>query len=706
MFKKFTLIFSVFLISCLEVSAMQTELVRYDQRSNPQNRNVIRRTPELNRLKAINKSISDLEVDDGDPMTIKVKFRYPENLRPQYILYGNCFWGDAVTWDGSDEIDFPITRHSYYGDILIASFEPTAPDEPSWNRYFVFKEFDTLTDGMEVTFDASEATNEYILNFLNQEGKPLVKNRVVVNDGEVSEIDGDVRGLLGQIIFFDSKHCTQIAGIDFQAESDYTDEENPRLTYPTVYLNKLPENCGLVANAVAPGNDRSCWYLQTTLAEAPGVYSNDYRQFAETTLKTSVTPYSENFDNMYNRFCGITTTIDGLYISSVSAGIEYIDVENECVNVPLKVCIPEVSGNGIDNLQSYGSLYLTENESDQDIQTATQLFNAVDNKIVYRPQNIVIGGTSDYGGNTYSIAIDNSIFPDMKRMINPHLAIPVNMFDCGIANCVPTMTAQGIWTPLSGNISEEDIELVLDAGYIIGGYCGRQNETIKVDMNTVNITGHKSNDTYNYVLTNDNVMIDYVTPGRNITELKCHWDVDDWCPPVVQYLRFLNKDGIITDRFENISDAELGFYAGDFELKLSDDFMNSEFVVKEIKTVKVEYAHSDSDNYNEIEAVENPDMFFMPGYGYYYQANFESVTDALPGWYNLRITLIDETGNSMIQTLSPAFHVEKQSGMEALETTDKDTAADVWYNLQGIRLDGRPTAPGIYIRNGRKTAVR
>lgn len=56
---------------------------------------------------------------------------------------------------------------------------------------------------------------------------------------------------------------------------------------------------------------------------------------------------------------------------------------------------------------------------------------------------------------------------------------------------------------------------------------------------------------------------------------------------------------------------------------------------------------------------------------------------------------------------SVPFEVELSMLTEdGISTVGTDPAADVWYNLQGIRLDGRPTAPGIYIRNGRKTAVR
>jgi hypothetical protein len=38
--------------------------------------------------------------------------------------------------------------------------------------------------------------------------------------------------------------------------------------------------------------------------------------------------------------------------------------------------------------------------------------------------------------------------------------------------------------------------------------------------------------------------------------------------------------------------------------------------------------------------------------------------------------------------------------------TDITPRGDHWYNLQGMRLDGSPSTPGIYIRNGRKVMVR
>ena len=38
--------------------------------------------------------------------------------------------------------------------------------------------------------------------------------------------------------------------------------------------------------------------------------------------------------------------------------------------------------------------------------------------------------------------------------------------------------------------------------------------------------------------------------------------------------------------------------------------------------------------------------------------------------------------------------------------TDMTPRDGHWYTLQGMRLDGSPSTPGIYIRNGRKVMVR
>lgn len=46
------------------------------------------------------------------------------------------------------------------------------------------------------------------------------------------------------------------------------------------------------------------------------------------------------------------------------------------------------------------------------------------------------------------------------------------------------------------------------------------------------------------------------------------------------------------------------------------------------------------------------------------------------------------------------------SGIEETVADDSENADDAWYTLQGIRLDRQPSAPGLYIHNGRKIFIR
>jgi len=54
----------------------------------------------------------------------------------------------------------------------------------------------------------------------------------------------------------------------------------------------------------------------------------------------------------------------------------------------------------------------------------------------------------------------------------------------------------------------------------------------------------------------------------------------------------------------------------------------------------------------------------------------------------------DDSSASGIAVISPA------------SVTDADVSAPRWYTIDGVRLDGKPTKKGVYIKNGRKVIVR
>ena len=64
--------------------------------------------------------------------------------------------------------------------------------------------------------------------------------------------------------------------------------------------------------------------------------------------------------------------------------------------------------------------------------------------------------------------------------------------------------------------------------------------------------------------------------------------------------------------------------------------------------------------------------------------------------------IIDTTDGHIVNA---TIATENTTGAITAVQADTTPAADLWYNLQGIRLHSRPSTPGIYINNGKKTLI-
>ena len=98
-------------------------------------------------------------------------------------------------------------------------------------------------------------------------------------------------------------------------------------------------------------------------------------------------------------------------------------------------------------------------------------------------------------------------------------------------------------------------------------------------------------------------------------------------------------------------------------------------------------------------------MFFMPGYGYFFRGDLAAVSKASSNkWYDVRISLTDPSGNTNVQTISPAFRIENIT--EGVETIGNEaTSTFEVYSLDGTCVmrnahkDAMQTlAKGIYIK--------
>lgn len=159
------------------------------------------------------------------------------------------------------------------------------------------------------------------------------------------------------------------------------------------------------------------------------------------------------------------------------------------------------------------------------------------------------------------------------------------------------------------------------------------------------------------IITNPNVTVDGFD-GSNTTIFTLNTKNSDLYPPVLQALRFVNNEGVITNRFENINDITLQFAAADFKAMQNDKRLRYfEYVGK--PKVELFFAPYGTENWVSFVATEDKSKFFLPQYGNYFTAKPGSVKTEtkIEGWQKLKVVLTDDAGNTQEQIISPAFRL-------------------------------------------------
>lgn len=174
--------------------------------------------------------------------------------------------------------------------------------------------------------------------------------------------------------------------------------------------------------------------------------------------------------------------------------------------------------------------------------------------------------------------------------------------------------------------------------------------------------------------------------------------------PTATMLQFRNSAGVITNRFAEPGDGYILLSGGDFTL-VEGNYWDCHPV-----TLKVEYATRAGEEWTEIAMTEEPENFLMPSFGNFWRGSLADVEGLTrDGWYKLRISMTDADGNSQVQTIYPAFCVEKFAGVESVGAADNADAPVEYFNMQGQRVVN-PAAGQILVRrqgnNVSKTVVR
>lgn len=174
---------------------------------------------------------------------------------------------------------------------------------------------------------------------------------------------------------------------------------------------------------------------------------------------------------------------------------------------------------------------------------------------------------------------------------------------------------------------------------------------------------------FDLTFTNSNIEVEGLA-GKNVTHIIYDEQKEDAMAPVLQMLQFRSTDDVVTNCFENPKDGILQFAGGDFVYNEIPGTNINWYDCKE-QTVAVAYSPYGQDNWTELAVDEIPELYRMPGFGYFYRGSLESVNrESSNGWYDLKVTLTDASGNMQEQTISPAFRIANTTGVsETLQGT-------------------------------------
>ena len=199
---------------------------------------------------------------------------------------------------------------------------------------------------------------------------------------------------------------------------------------------------------------------------------------------------------------------------------------------------------------------------------------------------------------------------------------------------------------------------------------------------------------WEFTITNNNIVVDGLQ-GENKTVVYYDQTNEESACPGIEMMHFRNEAGI-TDRFATAAEGTLEFMGGAYKYNYYPEFWDGVYECQPMD-VTVEYSPYAEENWQELVVEEVPELFQMPGWGYFYRASLADVTGkATQGWFDLRFMLQDEAGNWQEQVVSPAFRIDD---LISTAVEEVNAAADV-REVARYSVDGRQLSapqPGLNI---------
>lgn len=165
-------------------------------------------------------------------------------------------------------------------------------------------------------------------------------------------------------------------------------------------------------------------------------------------------------------------------------------------------------------------------------------------------------------------------------------------------------------------------------------------------------------------------------------------------------LQLRKSDGTVTHTFDKASDGVVGISAGDFNY----DLATKNFDCKPV-SVTAAYSPNKAASWTPLELTANASLFRYPAFGSFYSGSLAPLANATSSneWYDLKVVVTDEAGNSQTQVFSPAFRIKPQSGVSTVMASSAVRAFIDGSNLTFVNASGASVA--LYTAAGQCVAT-
>lgn len=646
----------------------------------------------------------------ADGVNVKIRVKYdPESYSVSDVVFcpENGSASDAVGVDlnrENNETDANVPAGEYWISLVARSEDAKFP------FILLIKEHIQVTDGMVISFDTAEAVNR-------------ISFRPRALDGEVanlslSDMDGNIveEGNVGSILtastnFFGPNNVIFYwIDADYQKFKDEVGNVIDGISYNDFLVNSVSDRFYAHQNAMMITLKGEAMFtdMSARLNKSVTVSPDVNYEFIENKIVPSEN-YDSKFANLHaasfiygwdGKFMG-RQIIGGIWLKTPNfySGMtdssdfgDFIGIATVSSYDKFVVGAPDPVY-GISTAPTDGSVFPCYNYSDGFVYASFIMVKGAIETDLLAKFNDVYTRTVEQTTGVYGNSVPMTSFcPSMTYRNAPEGFVPYFSFS---------------FIGMNGEVRRIDGEVAqLDVKYGGETVCNSLKESDNWCWEWFADGAHRG--VYDINLKNDNVMLGNIR-GVNTTDI--HFDLandDNPLPPLLQWMQYRNSEGTVTPMLDKAAGSKLLFSSGIFDFNVDEAWQMWFTCREEPVNVKVEYALHGDDTFKELPVDVIADEFFTPGFGHQYEVALDAINEqSYLGWFDLRVSLSDNSGNTMTQLFEPAFNIAELAGLETVGSDAATVGLDgrniiapagsLVYDMSGRLVDGRDLAQGVYV---------